>query len=148
MTNSNNNLRQSMLPILAVTPTVQLLILSGTQPMAKSALRSSRRNTAVKRRPTHLANRHSRVRNRWGLRLQATRTREVKRAINCVEQVSQQAGMRFEIESSPPALPSTLQLIHRQKTYEIIWIPVRTKRSPEMKQPQIITASLVHVEST
>ena len=54
--------------------------------------------------------------------------------------------MRFEIESSQPAHPSTLILpTHHQNG---IWIQVHTKRSPEMKQsPQIITASQVHVKS-
>ena len=37
-----------------------------------------------------------------------------------IEQVKEQAGMIFEIESSRPALPSTLQPTLRQKTYEII----------------------------
>ena len=124
----------------AVTPLS--LTLSETQ-MARSARRFFRRNTAVKRQQIRPVNKGKhRDRNLRGPRPQATQTLEVTNVITCGERIKVSAGMRFEIESFQPAHPSTLQPTHRQNE---IWIQVHTKRSPEMKQPQIITAFQVHV---
>ena len=144
MTNSNNSSWPSMWPR---TPATARLIISETKPQAKSAHRSFRRNTAVKRRRIRLANRHK-VRNWWGLRPQVTQTREVNRVITCVVRAKALAGTRLEKESFLPARPSTSQQQPLCRiNNEIIWILVRNRRSPEMKQLQIsiITVSQARV---